>query len=103
MFRGSVVGLAVLALAACSSQSPGALEGTWSVTEPFPVTVTFRTGEMEAMGATKKVSYKTEGSAVFVTYKEGANKGSTFRYTVIDADTIRSDSGTFHRTGAAPR
>ncbi|MCC8363782.1 hypothetical protein LK996_11935 [Lysobacter sp. A6] len=94
--------LPALALVACSNDDPGALKGTWKVTEPFPVTVTFRDGEMESMGSTKKVSYKTEGNAVLVTYKEGANKGSTFRYAVIDADTIRSGSGTFHRAGEAP-
>ena len=99
MFRVPALGLAALALVACSSQSPGALEGTWSVTDPFPVTVTFRTGEMEAMGARKKVSYETDGDAVMVTHNEGANKGSTFRYTVIDANTIRSESGTFRRAG----
>lgn len=97
MFRGAVLSILPLVLAACSNESPGALEGTWTVTQPFPVTVTFRSGEMEAMGATKKVAYKTEGNVVLVTYKEGATKGSTFRYTVIDANTIRSDSGTFHR------
>lgn len=72
MFRGAVVSIILaVALAACSSESPGAIEGTWKVTEPFPVTVTFRSGEMEAMGATKKVTYKTEGNMVLVTYKEG--------------------------------
>lgn len=89
--------LIALALVACSSDSPGALEGTWTVTEPFPVTVTFRDGEMEAMGSTRKVSYKAVGNEVLVTYKEGAKKGDTYTYTVIDANTIRSDTGTFHR------
>ena len=97
MFRGALLGILALALAACSSESPGALEGTWTVTEPFPVTVTFRSGEMQAMGATRKVTYKTEGNVVLVTYEEGAKKGSTFKYTVIDANTIHSDSGTFRR------
>ena len=54
------------------------------------------------MGTTKKISYKHEGNTVLVTYKEGANKGSTFRYAMIDANTMRSDSGTFHRVGNAP-
>lgn len=99
MFRGAVLSILALTLAACSSENPGALKGTWTVTEPFPVTVTFRSGEMEAMGTTKKVTYKTEGNVVLVTYKEGASKGSTFKYTVIDANTIRSESGTFHRIG----
>lgn len=97
MFRRTALSVLALALASCSGENPGALEGTWTVTDPFPVTVTFRSGEMEAMGATKKVEYKTEGNVVLVTYKEGATKGSTFRYTVIDADTIRSESGTFRR------
>lgn len=97
MFRGPVLSIATLVLVACSTEDPGPLEGTWTVAEPFPVTVTFRSGEMEAMGATKKVSYRTRGEEVLVTYKEGSAKGSTFRYTIVDADTVRSDSGTFHR------
>ena len=97
-----VLGMIALALVACSSESPGALEGTWTVTEPFPVTVTFREGEMEALGTTKKVSYKSTGSDVLVTYKEGATKGRTFKYTVIDANTIQSESGTFHRVMVGP-
>jgi hypothetical protein len=96
-FRGVALSLLILVLAACANDSPGPLEGTWTVAEPFPVTVTFRPGEMEAMGLTKKVSYRADDNAVLVTYKEGATKGSTFRYEVIDANTIRSDSGTFHR------
>ena len=87
----------VVLLAACESKSPGPIEGTWRMTDPFPVTVSFRYGEVEAMGAVSKVSYKRYWSDVAVMYEEGPNKGATFRYTVIDADTIRSDSGTFHR------
>jgi hypothetical protein len=97
MFRGLLLSVVVLLLAACSGKNPGPLEGTWAVTTPFPVTVTFRSGETEAMGVTKKVSYKITGNAVFVTYEEGGTKGTTFRYTVIDANTIRSETGTFHR------
>ena len=90
-------GILAAALAACSGESPGRLEGTWKASEPFPVTVTFRRGEAVAMGVAKKVSYERAGDEVLVTYQEGATKGRTFRYTVVDADTIRSDSGTFHR------
>ena len=97
MFCRAAAGILVLALAACSGENPGALEGTWTMTEPFPVTATFRSGEMEARGVIKKVAYRTEDNVVLVTYKEGATKGMTFRYTVIDADTIRSESGTFRR------
>lgn len=97
LLRGTLLGIVGLGLAACSSKSPGPLEGTWRMTEPFPVTVSFRRGEVEAMGTTRTVSYKRYWSDVLVTYEEGANKGATYRYTVIDADTIRSESGTFHR------
>ena len=86
-----------LIVVACSRERPGPLEGTWVVTEPFPVTVTFRSGEMEVMGVTKKVSYEIDGYEVLVTYEQGATKGRVFTYTVIDANTIRSDAGTFHR------
>ena len=86
-----------LAAVACSSADPGALEGTWKVTDPIPVTVTFREGEMEAMGITKKVTYQPKGHEVLVTHQEGATKGLTFSYEVVDNDTIVSESGTFHR------
>ena len=97
IFRGTLLSAVALILAACTGESPGPLEGTWEVAEPFPVTVAFRPGEVEAMGMTKKVLYKIEGDEVLVTYKEGATKGTSFRYTVIDANTIRSNSGTFRR------
>jgi hypothetical protein len=91
--------VALLALAGCGpSDRPGAIEGRWVAREPFPVTVTFRKGEMESMGNTKKVSYERTGNDVLVTYLEGATKGKTFRYTVVDADTLRSESGTFRRS-----
>jgi len=97
LLRGTLIGVVALGLTACTSKSPGPLEGTWRMTDPFPVTVSFRYGEVEAMGTIKRVSYKRYWSDVLVTYEDGANKGATYRYTVIDADTIRSDSGTFHR------
>ena len=97
LLRGVLVGILASGLAACASESPGPIEGTWRMAEPFPMTVSFRQGEVEAMGTVKKVSYKTYWNEVLVTYEDGANKGSTFRYTVIDADTIQSDSGTFRR------
>ena len=97
MDRNLLLALAVLALSACSGNGPGTLEGTWTATKPFPVTVTFRADEMQSMGTTKKVSYENKGDEVLVTYLEGANKGRSFRYTVVDDNTIRSDSGTFHR------
>ena len=84
-------------LVACTSKHPGPLEGTWVMTDPFPVRVTFREGEVEAMGATSRVSYQRHWGEVSVRYEEGVHQGATFRYTLIDADTIRSDSGTFRR------
>ena len=98
MLRNILLSLAVLIVAACSRTGPGTLEGTWTATKPFPVTVTFRADEMQSMGTTKKVSYQTKGDEIFVTYLEGANKGRAFKYTVVDDNTIRSDSGTFHRS-----
>ena len=97
VFRGTLLTAVALILLACTAEGPGPLEGTWVVTDPFPVTVAFRPGEVEAMGTIKKVSYQTDGDDVLVTYKEGTSKGTSFRYTVIDANTIRSDSGTFRR------
>ena len=96
-FRGTLLSAMALILVACTGENPGPLEGTWAVTDPFPVTVAFRSGEMEARGMIKRVSYKVDGNEVLVTYKEGPAKGTSFRYTVIDVDTVRSESGTFHR------
>ncbi|UHQ19362.1 hypothetical protein LVB87_14420 [Lysobacter sp. KIS68-7] len=88
MFRGMLLTIVTLTLVACAGESPGPLEGTWVVSEPFPVRVTFRSGEMEAMGVTKKLSYQIDGDQVLVMHKEGATKGITFTYTVVDAKTI---------------
>ena len=95
--RATFLGLVAFGVAACSGNHPGPIEGTWAAKKPFPVTVSFRPGEVETMGRVRKVAYARDGDDVLVTYQEGANKGVTFRYTVIDADTIRSDSGTFRR------
>ena len=99
MFRSGVLSLIAFFLLACtqSPESPGSLEGTWRVKEPFPVTVMFRSGEMETMGTTKKVSYKKDGDQILVTRIDGVATGKTFSYTVVDANTIRSVSGTFHK------
>jgi hypothetical protein len=97
VLRNALICVGAFTLVACAGDSPGPLEGTWTAAEPMPITVSFRSGEVEAMGATRKASYRVSGNDVLVTYLEGANKGTTFRYTVIDADTIRSESGTFRR------
>ena len=97
LVRSTLLSIVALALTACTSQDPGPLAGTWKMSDPFPVTVSFRVGEVESLGTIKEVSYKRYWSSVLVTYEDGPNKGSTFRYTLVDADTIRSDSGTFHR------
>src|SRR5678815_1302310 len=97
MLRNVLLSLLSLALASCAGEHPGPLAGTWVATEPFPITVTFRDGESEAMGMTRPVSYRIDGNEVFVTYTEGPRKGATFHYRVIDANTIRSESGILRR------
>jgi len=97
IFRGTLLSIAAFILMACAGDSPGPLEGTWATTEPIPVTVSFRSGEAEAMGRIKKVSYKMDGNEVLVTYKDGTVNGTSYLYTVVDANTIRSESGTFRR------
>ena len=62
-----------------------------------PMTVTFRNGEAEALGMIEKVSYKTEGNDVLLTYLDGIAKGTTFRYTMTDSNTARSELGTLRR------
>jgi hypothetical protein len=94
-FRLFVVALAAI-LAGCSG-SPGALEGTWRAGGPLPMTITFRPGETEAMGVIEHVDYKTEGSTVQVTYKDGMMKGSSMRFVLVDRDTATNPMYTLHR------
>jgi hypothetical protein len=87
-----------LTVAACSdSGSPGPLEGNWQMKGIMPMTVTFRQGETEALGMIEKVSYKTEGNDVLVTYLDGLAKGTTLRYTMTGPDTARTELGTLQR------
>jgi len=62
-----------------------------------PMTVTFRKGETEAMGMIEKVSYKTEGGDVLVTYLDGMAKGTTMRYTMTSPDSARTELGVLQR------
>ena len=87
----------LLALSGCTGKNPGPLEGTWKASEPFPVTVTFRPGEAEAMGSVSRVSYKVRGQDVWVTYESGRRRGQSYRYTLTAPDVARSDSGVFRR------
>ena len=92
--------LVLIALAftvsACGS-GPGALEGTWQMSGPLQMTITFRNGETEAMGMIEKVSYKTEGNDVLVTYLDGLAKGTTIRYTITGKDSARMGPSTLRR------
>jgi hypothetical protein len=96
IFQSMLIGL-VLVLMGCKGNKPGPLEGTWSMTDPIPMTIVFRSGETESMGMIEKVSYKTEGNDVLVTYEDGMAKGTTFRYTLVDANTVQTDAGTLRR------
>lgn len=92
------IAAAITVLAACSSGSnPGPLQGTWRMSGVVPMTVTFRDGETEAMGMIEKVSYKVDGNDVLVTNLDGLMKGTTFRYTVVDANTVRTQLGVLRR------
>lgn len=64
---------------------------------PIPMTVTFRKGETEALGIIEKVTYKTEGNDVFVTYEDGMAKGTTMRYTILGPNVVRTALGTLRR------
>lgn len=86
-----------IVLAACSGNSPGPLEGTWQMTGLIPMTITFRKGETEAMGMIERVSYRTEGNDVLVTYLDGLAKGTTMRYTITGQGSARTELGTLKR------
>jgi hypothetical protein len=92
--------LALIALAftitACGG-GPGSLEGTWQMSGAMPMTITFRSGETEALGMIEKVSYKTDGNDVLVTYLDGMAKGTTIRYTITSKDSASTGLGTLRR------
>ena len=87
----------VFALASCARTQPGRLAGTWRAEEPFPLTVTFRDGEVQTMGTTKPVSYRAVGNRVWVTHLDGAHKGREFLYVFVDDNTLESESGVFRK------
>lgn len=67
------------------------------MTGVVPMTITFRKGETEAMGIIEKVSYKTEGNDVLVTYLDGLAKGTAMRYTMTGQNSARTELGTLRR------
>lgn len=88
--------LLLVVLASCSN-SPGPLEGTWQMSGLIPMTVTFRSGETEALGIIEKVSYEVVGSDVLVTYEDGMMKGTTMRYTITGPNSARTELGELTR------
>jgi hypothetical protein len=85
-------------VAACSNDgSPGPLEGSWQMKGVIPMIVKFRQGETETLGMIEKVSYKTEGNDVLVTYLDGLAKGTTMRYTMTGQDSARTELGALQR------
>ena len=87
-----------LTIVSCSSgKSPGPLEGTWQMSGGMPMAITFRGGETEALGMIEKVSYKTEGNDVLVTYLDGLAKGTTMRYTITGANSAKTELGSLRR------
>ncbi len=81
--------LFVLGIAACTS-SPGPLEGVWRSDGALPMKVAFRPGEIETMGIIEPVEYKVNGNVVTVTYTGGLMKGSSMRFTMLDANRATS-------------
>jgi hypothetical protein len=77
--------------------SPGQLKGTWKADGIVPMTVTFRSGETEAMGVIEHVDYRTQGNTVEVIYKDGLMKGSSMEYVLVDRNTATNPMLTLHR------
>ncbi|MBD1399447.1 hypothetical protein ICT70_02050 [Pelobacter sp. M08fum] len=67
------------------------------MTGVVPMTVTFRKGEIEAMGMIDKVSYKKSGNDVLVTYLNSLAKGTTMRYTMTGQNSARTELGSLKR------
>ncbi len=94
----AVFALSLIIIACSGVSNPGALQGTWRMTGAMPMTtITFRTGETETFGIIEKVSYKTEGNDVLVTYLDGIAKGTTMRYTITGPNSARTELGSLHR------
>ncbi|MBV1912498.1 MAG: hypothetical protein KUG55_02615 [Cycloclasticus sp.] len=49
------------------------------------------------MGIIEKVDYEQSGDSILVHYKSGMMKGTSFRFLVVDRNTIKSQLGTFKR------
>ncbi len=89
-----------LTIDACNrSANPGPLAGKWQMSGALPMTIIFRSGETESLGIIEKVSYRTEGSDVLVTYTDGMAKGMAMRYTMTGADSARTELGSLRRVG----
>ena len=88
--------LLIATLSGCNG-SPGPLEGTWKAEGIMPMTITFRSGETEAMGVVEPVEYETKGNAVKVTYKDGMLKGSSIQFTIVDQNTATNPLYTLRR------
>jgi len=63
----------------------------------MPVKIEFRSGETETMGVIEKVSYEIQGDDVIVTNENGIAKGTSFRYTIVSADTVKTELGILKR------
>jgi len=91
----AALALSALLLSACSGKDPGPLEGTWKTS--IGTTIQFSPGETNADGIVSKVSYKVSGNEVTVVHTAGPTKGNTARFTIVDADTAKTDYMTMHR------
>lgn len=99
MIRKFVLLAFVTILVACGGGAPGPLGGTWQSTSGFPMTITFRNGETEALGLIEKVDYKVEGKTVFVTYKDGLMKGTSVRFSMVNPTTAHAMGTTYRKVG----
>ncbi|MCV2355382.1 hypothetical protein LNV09_14605 [Paucibacter sp. B2R-40] len=99
MFRILSALVLSLLLAACGDSSPGPLAGTWQAAGAMPLKISFRDGETESMGLIEKVSYKTEGKAVLVTYKDGLMKGTAVRFELVNPTTAKAMNLTYRKVG----
>jgi hypothetical protein len=86
-----------LLLSACSKNDPGPIEGNWQMIGLVPMKIQFRSGETETMGIIEKVEYEVKGNDVIVSSLDGIAKGTAFRYTVVDKNTLQTEMGVLQR------
>lgn len=88
-------------LIACTSNSPGKLEGTWQVTSERNFLITFKNGKMLSGGNSIDVRYNETRDGVTVTMlTKSGSPGEIMHFTFSDNDSAKNEKATFKRVSS---